>query len=84
MDTTDHVILIILCSLLGLFFLLMIAMAVMAIKVVSKVKQVVAKAENVIDSVEEATEVFRDTSGPMAMFKLIRNIVKLTNKKGRK
>lgn len=84
MDTTDHVLLIILTTLMSLFFLLLTAMVIMGIQVMKSVKRVVGKAEDVVDSVEEATEVLRDTTGPMAMFKLLRNIIKMTNKKGRK
>lgn len=83
MDTTDHVLLIILTTLMSLFFILLAAMVIMGIQVMKSVKRAVAKAENVIDSVEEAAEAVRDTSGRLAIFKIIRNIVKLSQK-GRK
>jgi hypothetical protein len=51
------------------------------IKLISSVRRVAAKAENVVDTVEEsATEILRDTEGKLAFFKLIRNIVKVVKK----
>lgn len=81
MTTTDQVFFIILSSLLSLFFILCIALVVILIKLISSVKRVVLKAEGVVDSVEEAAEVFRDTSGRLAFFKLVRNIMKVANRR---
>jgi len=83
MTTTDSVFLIILTSLLSLFTILGIVVMILVIKLIKNVKNVVAKAEGVIDSVESAAEVLKDTSGRMAAFKLVRNIIKLAQK-GRK
>lgn len=84
MTDTETILVIILTSLLSIFFIMCIAVMAAVFKLVKVVKQVVAKAENVVDSVEEAAEVFKDTGGRLAIFKLIRNIIKLTNQKGRK
>lgn len=80
MTTTDTVLVIILTSLLSLFFVLLIAAMVLVLQLLTAVKRVVAKAENVADSVESAAEVLRDTEGKLAFFKLIRNIIKLANR----
>ncbi len=83
MNTTDTVLLIILTSLLSLFFILCIALIIAALKVLTSVKRVVAKAEGVVDSVESAAEVLKDTGGRLAFFKLVRNIIKIANKRGK-
>lgn len=80
MSTTDTVLLIILTSLLSLFFILCIALVIGLIKLLSSVKRVVGKAEDVIDSVESAAEVLKDTQGRLAFFKLVRNIVKIVQR----
>jgi hypothetical protein len=72
MSTTDNVLLIIITTLLSI--------VVVAFKLLSSVRRVVSKAETVIDSVESAAEVFSDTKGNLAVFKLIRNIVKLVQR----
>lgn len=77
MTTTDTVLVIILTSLLSLFFTLCIVAMVITIKLLNSVRQVVAKADEVVGSVEAAAEVFKDTQGRLAFFKLIRNIIKL-------
>jgi hypothetical protein len=83
MSTTDQTLLIILTTLLSLFFILCIALVIILIKLLSSVKRVVIKAEGVVDSVESAAEVLKDTSGRLAFFKLVRNIMKMVQK-GRK
>jgi hypothetical protein len=80
MNTTDTVLVIILTALLGLFFSLCIAFVVVLIKLVNSIRAVVEKAESVVDSVEEAAEVFRDTQGKLAIIKLMRNIVKMAQR----
>jgi hypothetical protein len=80
MTTTDTVLLIILTSLLSLFFILCIAVMIIVVKLLSSVKRVVAKTEDVVDSVESAAEVLRDTQGRLAFFKLVRNIIKLAKR----
>jgi hypothetical protein len=83
MTTTDNALLIIITTLLSLLLLASLMVTVIVYKLLSSVKRVVAKAEGVIDSVESATEVLKDSKGNLALFKLIRNIIKLVQK-GRK
>ena len=80
MTTTDNVLLIILTSLLSLFFVLSIALVIVLLKLLSSVKRVVGKAEDVVDSVESAAEVLKDTQGRLAFFKLVRNIIKIAKR----
>lgn len=80
MTTTDSIFLIVLSSLLSLFTLLGIVILIMVLKLLGNVKRVVAKAENVVESVESAAEVLKDTSGRLAFFKLVRNIMKVVQR----
>lgn len=79
MTTTDQVLIIILSVLLSVFFLLCIAVMVGVLKLVQALREMVTKAEEVVDSVESAAEVLRDTQGRLALFKLVRNIIKMVN-----
>jgi hypothetical protein len=81
MTTTETVLAIVLTSLLSLFFVLCIAAMVIVLKLLSSIKRIVAKTEDVVDSVESATEVLRDTKGRLAFFKLVRNIIKLAQRR---
>lgn len=80
MTTTDQVLLIVVTALLSIFLIICISVLVGVLKLIKSLREVVAKAEEVADSVESAAEVLRDTSGPLALFKLIRNIMKATQK----
>jgi hypothetical protein len=82
MDMThaESILLYILTVFLIVFFLLLIVIAVAMLKLISKVREVVEKAESVIISVESAAEVFKNTEGKFAAFKLIRNIFRMVNK----
>ena len=84
MTTTDTVLLIVLTSLLSLFFILCIALIIVLLKLLSSVKRVVAKAEDVVGSVESAADVLKDAQGRLAFFKLVRNIIKLVNRSQKK
>jgi hypothetical protein len=81
MTTTDNVLLIIVTSLLSLLLLAGIVLTVVLVKLANSVRRVAAKAENVVDSVESAAEVFKDTQGRLAFIKLIRNIIKLAQRR---
>lgn len=81
MTTTDHVFIVILSVLLSLFFILCIAAVLAVLKLMSIVKRVLAKAESVVDSVESATDVIKDVQGRAAIFKLVRNIYKLAQRR---
>lgn len=81
MTTTDTTLLIILTSLLSLFFVLCIVVMIVVLKLVVTLRRTVAMAENVVTSVEAAADVFKDASGKMAMFKLIKNVVDLVQRK---
>lgn len=83
MTTLDTVLVIILTALLSIFFILCIAAVIVALKILASVKRVLAKAEDVVDSVESAAEVLRDTGGKLAFFKLVRNIIKLAQRRGK-
>lgn len=80
MTTTDTVLLYIITIILSIFFLVGIVVLIALLRLIVAVKRAVARAEDVIDSVESAAEIFRDTEGRLALFKLIRNIVKMTKK----
>lgn len=83
MTTTDTTLLIILTSLLSLFFILCIILVAVSIKLLNGVRRVVTKAENVVESVEEAAEVFKNTQGKLAVIKVIRNIIKMAQRKAK-
>ncbi len=84
MSTTEEVLVIVLVVLLSIFFTLCIVFVAGMIKLVSSLRRVATKAEEVVDSVESAAEVLRDTSGKLAFFKLINNIIKMTNRSKKK
>lgn len=77
MNTTEEVLLIVVGVLLSVFILLCIAVMAGVLKLIKALRDMIAKAEEVVDSVESAAEVLKDTSGRLAFFKLIRNIVKM-------
>jgi hypothetical protein len=84
MTTTDTVLVITLTVLLSIFIILCIAAMAMTLKILAIVRRIVEKAEDVADSMESAAEVFRDTQGRLAFFKLVRNIIRMAQKRSRK
>lgn len=80
MEHAQSILVIIVSSLLSIFLVLSIVMIVAAIKLVNTVRTVVAKAEHVIDSAEAATDMLKNAGGPLAVLKLVRNIMKMADK----
>lgn len=83
MSNTDTILFIVATSLLSLVFLAWIILTIAAVKLINSLRRMVEKAEEVVDSVETATEIFKDTEGRLALFKLIRNIIKLAKKRSK-
>lgn len=85
LSTLQSVFLIIVAVAISLFFVIGTALLVAALVLVSKVKKVVVKAEDAIESVEEATETIKhigaQASGPMAIFKVVKTISDIVNNK---
>lgn len=84
MPTVDQVLIIIVSVLLSIFILLCISVTVAILKLVGSLRQIVERAEGAVESVESAAEILKDTSGRLAFFKLIRNIMKMMQNNHRK
>ena len=80
MTGAEQVIAIILSAFLAIFLIAGIVLLVLIIKLTKSIKKVVDKAENVIQSAESITDVFHNVSGPLALMKMIANIMKKVNK----
>lgn len=85
MDSTwFEVLVIILSSLLAIFLLLAITLAILLIKVVRQIRRITEHAEQVVDKAEDIAEFFRNTTGPVAVIKLLSNIGEAVQRKSRK
>ena len=80
MEHAQSILVIIVSSLLSLALLLGIVILVMVIRLVKTVRRVVEKAEHVIQSAEAATDVLKNAGGPLAVLKIVRNIMKMADK----
>lgn len=85
LSTLNNVLLIITASAISLFFILAAALVIASLVLVSKLKKVAAKAENAINSVEEATETIKNigskAGGPLAIFRMIKAMVDTADRK---
>jgi hypothetical protein len=81
MTTTDQVLIIILCALLSIFFALCIAVMIGVLKLLGALRQIVDKAEEAVESVESAAEVLKNSTGKLAFFKLLNNLIKMSQGK---
>ena len=75
MNTASEVLVIIVSSVLSIFLLLAIVALVYLIGILKQVKKVTSRAENVAETVQAAASAFERTATPLAVFKLIGNIV---------
>ena len=80
MHNAESILVIIVSTTLTIFLLLAIAVLVLTAKLIKAVIRIVNRAEQVIETAEEAAEVLRNASGPLAFFKVVSNIVKTVEK----
>jgi len=71
---------IIVSTTLALFLIAAIAVLVMVAKLIQSVRRIVDQAEKVVETAGEAAEMMRNASGPLALFKVVRNMVKAVDK----
>lgn len=75
MQNAEAILVIIVSSVLTLFLIISIVVLVMMAKLITAIKRMVDHAEQVVETAGEAAEMLRNASGPLALFKVIRNVV---------
>jgi uncharacterized protein (UPF0335 family) len=80
MDEALKILIIIVSSALSLFLIVCIVIGVISVRILRDVRRITRKAEKVIDSAESVSEIFRQATGPLAIIKILRNIVKAAKK----
>lgn len=84
MDTGFDILVIILSVTLAIFLILAITVAILAIKLFKTLNRIADKAESVVESAETVGRFFKTASGPLAVFKLIHNIVEGVGQHGKR
>lgn len=83
MENAESILVIIVSSVLTVFLIVAIVLLGLVIKLVQQLKRIADKTENAVEAVEHAGELFKNTSGPLALFKLVRNMMNRNKKKGK-
>jgi ABC-type multidrug transport system fused ATPase/permease subunit len=84
METASLVLLIVVSSALTVFLIVLIVAGVYFINVLKQVKKITAQAENAVDSIEAAAAAVQRSTSPLAVLKLIGNIVSQASKMNNK
>ncbi len=80
MNTASEILVIIVSSVLAIFLIVLIIVLIQASKLIKQVKRVTVRAENVADSMEAAASAFERTASPIAIIKIIGNIIDQTTR----
>jgi hypothetical protein len=80
MHEAESVLVIIVSSVLTLFLVVSIIVLILIAKLISSIKHIVERAEAVVETAGEAAEMMRNASGPLALFKVVSNIIKSVEK----
>jgi hypothetical protein len=80
LTTAEQWLLIILAAALAVFILLAIAVLIFAIKILRNLRNLTDRAEQVAISVEHTAEAFGKSAGPLAIIRLLAQIIKTVNK----
>jgi hypothetical protein len=84
MDTAAEVLLIVVSSTLTVFLIAFIVMLVYLIGILKQIRRITEKAENAAESVEAAAATFEKAASPLAILKIISNIIDQTARMRRK
>jgi hypothetical protein len=80
MQNAESILVVILASVLIIFLIVGIVLLAMVAKLVQAMRRVVQRAEHVVESAGDAADLLKNASGPLALFKLVRNIMKAVDK----
>jgi hypothetical protein len=80
MHNAESILVIILSVTLTVFLLVTILVLVLIAKLIKAMQHLIEKAEHIVDSAEEAALLLKNASGPLALFKLVRNIFAFVEK----
>lgn len=80
MHEAESVLVIIVSSVLTLFLVVSIIVLILIARLINSVKHIVERAEAVVETASEAAEMMRNASGPLALFKVVSNIIKSVEK----
>ncbi len=83
MDTSEQILVIFLSVALAVLLLLSIVVAVLAIKLLQSIKHITEKAEHIVENVEHVGDTFRNAAGPLALMKVVSNIVRVVTKQSK-
>lgn len=85
MDAAE-ILLIVVSTTLSVFLIVLIVALVYLIGILKQIKRITQRAENVADSVESAAQVFERSASPLALLKLVGEIIdkayKIRKRKG--
>ena len=84
MQNAESILVIINSAVLSLFLIVGIIVLILIARLVNSIKHVVDRAEEAIETAGEAAEMLRNASGPLALFKVLRNIMQTTDKPKKK
>lgn len=84
MDTASQTLLIIVSAVLAMFLIVSAIAVILFIRILNHVKKITERAEGIAGSMESAATAFEKAAGPMAVLKLIGNIINVANKSRRK
>jgi sensor histidine kinase YesM len=80
MDSAAETLLIIVSSVLSVFLVVLIIAGIYFIKLLKQIRRLSDRAENVAESVESAAGAFEKAASPLAVLKIIGNIVEQTSR----
>lgn len=80
MHNAESMLVIIVSAVLAVFLVVAIVVLVLVARLVAAAKRAIGKAEHVMDSAEAATEIIKNAGGPLAILKIVRNVMRMTQK----
>lgn len=84
MNTSEHILVIVLSVFLALFLVLAIVAVVQLLRLIKTLNHLAQKAEKIVNTAENVGDVFRHAAGPAAALRLVYNIVETVTQHNKK
>lgn len=80
MDTTEYILVIFLSVALAVLLVVSIVAVSLTIKLLQSIRRITDKAEHIVEDVEQVGETFKQAAGPLALVRVISNIIQVVSK----
>jgi cobalamin biosynthesis protein CobD/CbiB len=83
MNTAEQILVVVLAATLAILLVLIIIATVYVIQLIKTLQKIVTKAEHLVESAEEVSDIVRRTAGKLSLLRLVQSVVDMVHTKSK-